>query len=97
MLLCELRIENNKHPNFEWRGGGPNLSVSTILSLIVGTCKAKRCGLLVPFGPKLIIEVSHVHLKWGKVLYFVELAGVSFFLIFTKNDLFYVNNNFGLR
>ena len=34
--------------------------------------------LLVPFGPKLIIGFNHVHLKWGKVLYFLELAG--FFL-----------------
>ena len=81
----------------EGRGTQFEFNVSTILSLIVGTCKAKRCGLLVPFGPKLIIKFSHVHPKWGKVLYFLELAGVSFFLIFTKNDLSYAKNNFGLR
>ena len=66
----------------EGRGTQFEFNVSTILSLIVGMCKAKRCGLMVPFCPKLIIEFSHVHPKWGKVLYFLELAGVSFFLIF---------------
>ena len=68
----------------EGRGTQFEFSVSTILSLIVGTCKAKRCGLLVPFGPKLTREFSHVHPKWGKVLYFLELAGVSFFFNFYK-------------
>ena len=40
--LFELPVENNKHPNFEWGGGGavwillfPEYNFSTIFSLIV--------------------------------------------------------------
>ena len=62
MTLFELPIENNEHPNFEWRGKGgvwillfPEVTlfeynVSTILLLIV--CRS-------PFSLSLIF-VSHV-------------------------------------
>ena len=52
MLLFEGPIENSKHPNFEWRGGGVwillfsevtifEFNVSTILSPIVDPIRVK--------------------------------------------------------
>ena len=70
MPLFELPVENNKHPNFEWRGVVSFLCEVTLFEYNVSTSLSP---IVVPFSVTVVINIV-------KVEYFTHLFYFSFFL-----------------
>ena len=54
MPLLELPIENNKHPNFEWEGGGRGVD-SFVISSEVTLFECNVSTILSPFVEEWLI------------------------------------------
>ena len=54
MPLLELPIENNKHPNFEWKGGGRGVD-SFVISSEVTLFECNISTILSPFVEEWLI------------------------------------------
>ena len=75
MPLFEVPVENNKHPNFEWRGVVSFLCEVTLFEYNVSTSLSP---IVVPFSVTVVINIVKVE----------YLTRVFFFLSFSSLLLF---------